>query len=189
MDAASQSAHSAASVAQPKPLTTVPISQASTGIGPSDSGPVSGAKSEPTSPDKSTGDARVSVAQSVHSHESTLHYHGSDDKSVSGASQSLPPSSSADSVRSTTSSKKSTDFHNNIRSPKCPKWATAAWANVKTMKTNDPAWVRFVDEIASVVNNNFDDNEYLVKTFKVQEHKYIHHHHIFIFPAKIHRFF
>ena len=66
VDAASQSAHSAASVAQPKPLTTVPISQASTGIGPSDSGPVSGAKSEPTSPDKSTGDARVSVAQSVH---------------------------------------------------------------------------------------------------------------------------
>ena len=59
--------------------------------------------------------------------------------------------------------------HHNMRSSKCPNWLKAAWVSLKLQPVKSVDRQKFVDEIASVVNKNFEDNQYLMSTFKLSE--------------------
>ena len=60
-------------------------------------------------------------------------------------------------------------FTNNMRSSKCPDWLKAAWDSLKSQPVKSVDRQKFVDEVASVVNKNFEDNQYLTSTFKLSE--------------------
>ena len=60
-------------------------------------------------------------------------------------------------------------FTNNMRSSKCPDWLKAAWDSLKSQPVKSVDRQKFVDEVASVVNKNFEDNQYLMSTFKLSE--------------------
>ena len=60
-------------------------------------------------------------------------------------------------------------FNNNMRSSKCPDWLKAAWDSLKSQPVKSVDRQKFVDEVASVVNKNFEDNQYLTSTFKLSE--------------------
>ena len=56
-------------------------------------------------------------------------------------------------------------FHNNIRSPKCPEWLKKAWESFRSLPQKSKARQNFVSEVASIIDKQYDKNEYLMANF------------------------